>query len=101
MLSLRFAKAVLILFIGGAVEMMGIGREVMRECLGSEGIQDLAQWCLIAFHSWKPEEELVRHSQGSCGFFMLVSMAVIHICTPRHACSVAYLSISQSIKAVA
>lgn len=51
--------------------MMGIGREVMRKCLGSEGIQDLAQWWLTPFHSRKLKEELVRHSQGSCGGFVL------------------------------
>lgn len=43
----------------------------MRECLGSEGIQDLAQWWLTPFHSRKLKEELVRHSQGSCGGFVL------------------------------
>lgn len=53
--------------------MMEIGREVMRECLGSEGIQDLAQWCLTAFHGWKPKRRVSQaQSKGSCGGFVVV-----------------------------
>ena len=58
--------------------MMEIGREVMRECLGSEGIQDLAQWCLTAFHGWKPKRRVSQaQSRGSCGGFVVVVVVVV------------------------